>query len=113
MTHLVAEDIGPATLTMVTAILLGGTLHLAALQPEVARVLIGTGLNRHLGTYPTVRAAIADRRPGIRTAPPSTGPAVIPASAVPVQAKAGPGADSGELRAAVFAGCSPLGRGWP
>ena len=164
MTHAVAEDIGPATLTVVTApgdavvvalggdldiasvpvvregllsllspgasrlvidmsavryadasglevlvstrrraVLLGGTLRLAALQPEVARVLIVTGLSRHLGTYPTVRAAIADRRPGIRSAPSGTGPAATPAPALPVQARAGLGADSGELHAAVAA----------
>jgi len=85
------------------AILLGGTLHLAALRPEVARVLAATGLSRHLGTYPTVQAAIADRRPGIRTAPlPGTGPAVVTAD-VPAQAQASPGTDSGELQAAVSA----------
>lgn len=92
------------------AVLLGGTLHLAALRPEVARVLIATGLSRHLGTYLTVRAAVADRRPGIRTALPGTGPAANPAPALPVQAQAGLGADSaqaglgadsGELHAAV------------
>jgi anti-sigma B factor antagonist len=84
------------------AVLLGGTLHLAALQPEVARVLAATGLGRQLGTYPTVQAAIADRRPGIVTAPPGTGPAVAAAD-VPAQAQAGPGADRGELHAAVAA----------
>lgn len=101
------------------AVLLGGTLQLAALQPEVARVLIATGLSRHLGTYLTVRATVADRRPGIRTALPGTGPAANPAPALPVQAQAGLaadsaqaglgadspqaglGADSGELHAAV------------
>ncbi|HVT67700.1 MAG TPA: STAS domain-containing protein [Trebonia sp.] len=164
MTHLVAEDIGPATLTVVTApgdavivaldgdldiaavpavrerllsllgpgasrlvidmsavryadasgldvlvgtrrraILLGGTLHLAAVQPEVARVMMVTGLSRHLGTYPTVRAAVVDRRPGIRTALPGTGPAVAVGRALPVQAPAALGADSGELHAAVAA----------
>jgi anti-sigma B factor antagonist len=84
------------------AVLLGGTLRLAALQPEVARVLTASGLSRRLGTYATVQAAIADRMPGIRTAPPGTGPAVAPAD-VPAQAQAGPGADSGELHAAVAA----------
>lgn len=162
MTHLEAEDIGPSTLTVVTApgdavvvaldgdldiasvpvvregllsvirpgasrlvidmsavryadasglevlvgtrrraVLLGGTLHLAALQPDVARVLIATGLSRHLGTYPTVRAAVADRRPGIRTDLSGMGQAVALARALPVQAPSGLGADSGELRAAV------------
>jgi len=82
------------------AVLLGGTLRLAALQPEVARVLIATGLSRRLGTYPTVQAAIADRMQGIGTAPYGTGPAVAPAD-VPAQGQAGLGADSGELHAAV------------
>lgn len=85
------------------AVLLGGTLRLAVPQPEVARVLVVTGLSRHLGTYPTVRAAVVDRRPGIRTAPPGTGPAVTPAPALPAQAQAGLVADSGELHAAVTA----------
>jgi anti-sigma B factor antagonist len=84
------------------AVLLGGTLRLAALQPEVARVLTATGLSRHIGAYPTVQAAIADRMPGIRTAPAGTGPAVVTAE-VPAQAQAGLGADSGELHAAVAA----------
>jgi anti-sigma B factor antagonist len=84
------------------AVLLGGTLHLAALQPEVARLLMVTGLSRHLGAYPTVQAAIADRRPGTRAAPPGTGPAVIPAG-IPAQAQAGLDADRGELHAAVAA----------
>jgi anti-sigma B factor antagonist len=84
------------------ALLLGGTLRLAALQPEVVRVLTATGLSRRLGIYPTVQAAIAGRRPGRRTAPPGTGPAVTPAGA-PAQAQAGLGADGGELRAAVAA----------
>lgn len=38
--------------------LLGGSLRLAAPSPEVARVLSATGMNRHLGIFPTVRAAI-------------------------------------------------------
>ena len=84
------------------AVLLGGTLHLAALRPEVARVLTASGLSRRLGTYPTVQAAIADRMPGIRTAPIGTSPAVAHAD-VPAQAQAGLRADSGELHAAVSA----------
>jgi len=100
------------------AVLLGGTLHLAALRPEVASVLIATGLSRHLQAYRTVQAAVADLRPGIRTAVPEVGHAVAPVGALPaaglsvralpvrvlpVQAQAGPGADSGELHAAVAA----------
>lgn len=84
------------------AVLLGGTLRLAALRPEVTRVMVAAGLSRRLGAYPTVQAAIADQMPGIRTAPPGTGPAVVTAQ-VPVQSQAGLGADSGELHAAVAA----------
>jgi anti-sigma B factor antagonist len=82
------------------AVLLGGTLRLAALRPEVAKVLIVAGLSRHLGTNPSVRAAVADRRPGIGTALPGTGPAVTAAGALPAQ-QAGLSADSDELHAAV------------
>ena len=84
------------------AVLLGGSLHLAALRPEVARVLTANGLSRCLGTYPTVQAAAADRMPGIRTAPAENGPAVVTAD-VPAQARVGLDADSGELHAAVSA----------
>jgi anti-sigma B factor antagonist len=71
------------------AVLLDGTLRLAALQPEVARVLTVTGLSRHLATYPTVQAAVAGRKPGAGTALPGTGPAVTPVRALPAQADAG------------------------
>ncbi len=97
-----ASGLGALVSTQRRAVLLGGTLRLAALQPEVARVLTAAGLSRRLGIYPTVQAAIAGRSPGRRTAPPGTGPAVTPAGA-PAQAQAGLGADSGELRAAVAA----------
>jgi anti-sigma B factor antagonist len=84
------------------AVLLGGTLRLAALQPEVARVLKIAGLSRHLAVYPTVQAAIAGRRRTIRTAHlvPSQAAAARP---LPAQAQAELGPDSGELRAAVTA----------
>jgi anti-anti-sigma factor len=84
------------------AVLLGGSLHLAALRPEVARVLTASGLGRLLGTYPTVQAAAADRMPGVRTAPAGNGPVVVTAGA-PAQARADLGTDSGELHAAVSA----------
>jgi anti-sigma B factor antagonist len=84
------------------AVLLGGTLRLAALSPEVARVLTAAGLSRRLVTYPTVQAAVADRTPGSRTVPPGTAPAAAAAD-VRAQAQAGPGTDSGELHAAVSA----------
>lgn len=76
------------------AVLLGGGLRLAAPRPEVAGALAVTGLSRHLAAYPTVRAAVAGRKPG---------PGVTAAPTLPAQAQAGPGADSGELRAAVAA----------
>ena len=85
------------------AILLGGTLCLAALQPEVARVLAVTGLSRHLATYPTVQAAVAGRKPGIRAVLLGTGPAVTLPRALPAQARAEIGAGSDELHAAVAA----------
>jgi anti-anti-sigma factor len=76
------------------AVLLGGGLRLAAPRPEVAGVLAVTGLCRHLAVYPTVQAAVAGRKPD---------PAVSAAPALPVQAQGEPGADSGELHAAVAA----------
>jgi anti-sigma B factor antagonist len=76
------------------AVLLGGGLRLAALRPEAAGALAVTGLSRHLAAYPTVRAAVAGRKPGL---------AVTAAPALPAQAQAGPSADSGELHAAVTA----------
>jgi anti-anti-sigma factor len=85
------------------AVLLGGTLRLAALRPEVAGVLTVTGLSRHLAAYPTVQAAVADRKPGSRTALRGTGRALMAGRALPAQAQAALGADSGELRAAVAA----------
>jgi anti-anti-sigma factor len=84
-------------------VLLGGTLRLAALRPEVAGVLTVTGLSRYLAAYPTVRAAVVGRKAASRTALSGTGPAVTVAHALPIQARAEPGADSGELHAAVAA----------
>ena len=85
------------------AVLLGGELRLAALRPEVAGVLTVTGLSRHLAAYPTVRAAVAGRKPDGRTALPGTGPAAMAVQALPAQAQAEPRADSGELHSAVAA----------
>ena len=84
-------------------VLLGGALRLAALRPEVAGVLTVTGLSRRLAAYPTVQAAVAGQQPGSRVACPGTGHAETAALALPDQAQAEPGADSGELRAAVAA----------
>jgi anti-sigma B factor antagonist len=77
------------------AVLLGGGLRLAALRPEVAGALAVTGLGRHLAAYPTVRAAAAGHD--------KSDPAVTAVPALPAQAQAGPGADNGELHAAVAA----------
>jgi anti-sigma B factor antagonist len=85
------------------AVLLGGTLRLAALQPEVARVLTVTGFSRQLAAYPTVTAAIAGRKLSIRTAFLVTGQAVTAHAHALAKAQAEPGPDSGELRAAVGA----------
>jgi anti-anti-sigma regulatory factor len=41
------------------ASLLGGYLRLAAVPPQVDRVMRRTGLHRHLGAFPTVQAAMA------------------------------------------------------
>jgi len=84
------------------AVLLGGGLRLAALRPEVAGVLAANGLSRHLAAYPTGQAAVADGKPGGRTAPPRTGPAAT-AERAPAKAQAQPSADGGELHAAVAA----------
>lgn len=84
------------------AVLLGGTLRLAALQPEVARALTAAGLSRNLASYPSVQAAIAGRKRTIRAAlhVPSQ---AVPTQAVPAQAQAELGPDGAELRAAVAA----------
>jgi anti-sigma B factor antagonist len=85
------------------AVLLGGGLRLAALRPEVAGVLTANGLSRYFAAYPTVQAAVLDRKPGRRTALPGTGPAVTAGQVLPAEAQAEPSADSGELHAAVAA----------
>jgi anti-sigma B factor antagonist len=84
------------------AVLLGGTLRLAALRPEVAGVLTAAGLGRDLAVYPSVQAAIAGRKRTIRAAHlvPSQ---VAGAYAVPAQAQARRDPDGAELRAAVAA----------
>ena len=83
------------------AVLLGGTLRLAALRPEVAEVLHVTGLSRQLATYPTVQAAMAGWGPAIGVPGQRAGSAVPVDRAVPVQATAGLDADRKELQAAV------------
>jgi anti-anti-sigma factor len=103
------------------AVLLGGTVRLAALQPAVARVLAATGLTRHLAAYPTVQAAITGRKLANRAALHVPSQAAAPghaqtaqgraahqaqaahAQAQAAQAQAELSPDSGELRAAVAA----------
>jgi anti-anti-sigma factor len=89
-----ASGLAALVSTQRRAVLLGGGLRLAAPRPEVAEALTVTGLSRHLAAYPTVRAAVAGRKPG---------PSVMAAPALTAQAQAEPGADSGELHAAVAA----------
>lgn len=101
--HTDASGLAVLVSTKRRAVLLGGELRLAALRPEVARVLTVTGLSRHLAAYPTVQAAVAGRKPGGYTALSGTGSAVLAAHALPAQAQAEPGADSGELHSAVAA----------
>lgn len=85
------------------AVLLGGSLRLAAPQPEVARVLGVTGMGRHLEVYSTVQAAMAGREPVADTALAGTGVAALAARALPLRRGIHDGADSGELRAAIAA----------
>jgi anti-anti-sigma factor len=89
-----ASGLAALVSTQRRAVLLGGGLRLAAPRPEVAEALTVTGLSRHLAAYPTVRAAVVGRKPG---------PSVMAAPALTAQAQAEPGADSGELHAAVAA----------
>jgi anti-anti-sigma factor len=84
------------------AVLLGGTLRLAALRPELARVLTVTGLSRQLAVYPTVQAAVAGRKLTIRAALRGSTQAAVPHPR-PAQAQAELGPYGGELRAAVAA----------
>ncbi|HLX50143.1 MAG TPA: STAS domain-containing protein [Streptosporangiaceae bacterium] len=87
--------------------LLDGFLRLAAVSPQVGRVLNITGLDRYLGTFPTVEAAVTGgqaawhgeagatatgRTAGAHPGPANmhTGPPLVPA-------------DAGELRGAVAA----------
>lgn len=75
--------------------LLGGWLRLASPAPEVARVLLVTGIDRHLDTFPTVQDAITGQRPDVRPAARGgTGRrAPAPARPVPVSAVRAAGTD--------------------
>jgi len=86
---------------------LGGFLRLAAVSPQVSRVLNITGLHRHLATFPAVQAAATgaqaaqqgkpDAAASGRAARAHPGPAHRRTEAPPVPA------DAGELREAVAA----------
>jgi anti-anti-sigma factor len=87
--------------------LLGGFLRLAAVPPEVSRVLRSTGLDRHLHVFPTVvLAASASNTPSSRTGwATQAARRARSGSALPVKL-AGPAqlrGDSTELRNAVTA----------
>jgi anti-anti-sigma factor len=103
VTYADASGLAVLVSTQRRAVLLGGTLRLAALRPEVAKVMTVTGLSRHLAAYPTVQAALAGRKLTIRTALRGTSQAAAAAQARPPQAQAEPGPYGGELRAAVSA----------
>jgi anti-anti-sigma factor len=86
--------------------LLGGFLRLAAVSPQVGRVLQLTGLDRSLAIFPTVQAAAT----GLRAAPydqaGAAGWQAAGAHPWPAISLAGPSrvpADAGELREAVAA----------
>jgi anti-sigma B factor antagonist len=77
------------------AVLLGGSVRLAAPQPEVARILAVAGISRRLKVYPTVQAALAGRASGRGT--------VLLETGLPVKVRAEGAADNGEVRAAIAA----------
>jgi anti-sigma B factor antagonist len=87
--------------------LLGGFLRLAAVSPQAGQVLTITGLNRHLATFPTVRAAAT----GAQGAPYRIAGAAATGRAArahprPASRHTGPPpvpADAGDLRGAVAA----------
>jgi anti-sigma B factor antagonist len=87
--------------------LLGGFLRLAAVSPQVGRVLDITGLHRHLASFPTVQAAVTGVQAGQdgRAGPAASGWAAR-AQPGPANMHTGPPAvpaDAGELRGAVAA----------
>lgn len=85
--------------------LLGGFLRLAAVSPQVGRVLQMTGLQRSLATFPTVEAAVAGAR-GAQHGKPGAAGRAARAHLGPVSRLTGPSrvrADAGELREAVSA----------
>ena len=88
MTHPLAEDAAPMTLTALTA-------------PDGAVIVTLAG-DLDIASAPAAREWLLSLvRPGGRLALPGTSPAVMAAQALPAQAQAEPGADSGELHSAV------------
>jgi len=84
--------------------LLGGFLRLAAVSPQVARVLNITGLDRHLAIFPTVQAAATGAQADQHgTAGPAARSQVHPAPAYRPTGPRPVPADAGELRGAVVA----------
>jgi anti-anti-sigma factor len=77
--------------------LLGGFLRLAAVSPQVGKVLNITGLHQHLASFPTVQAAVTGAQAAERAATAHPRPANRRTGPPPV-----PG-DTGELRGAVAA----------
>jgi anti-anti-sigma factor len=59
--------------------LLGGSLRLAGSSPEVARILSATGLDQHLTSSPTVRAAISGQ--------PSLHQVIFPSATIPARGR--------------------------
>jgi anti-anti-sigma factor len=85
--------------------LLGGFLRLAAVSPEVERVLRITGLLPHLAIFPTLQAAATGPRAAQHGTTRAAAAGARPARAHPGHAMGKPRvpADSGELREAVAA----------
>jgi anti-anti-sigma factor len=88
------------------ASLLGGFLRLAAVSPQVGRVLQLTGLHRSLAIFPTVQAAATGRPAAQHSKGGVAARSVAGARPRPVVSYTGPlrvPADAGELREAVAA----------
>jgi anti-anti-sigma factor len=86
--------------------LLGGWLRLVSPAPEVAEVLSVTGVGRHVGTFPTIQAAIIGQSPDIGAADARTGRAgrvahIQPLHPLAMHARSTAG--GGDLRTAITA----------
>jgi anti-anti-sigma factor len=86
--------------------LLGGFVYLAAVSPQVGRVLELTGLHRNLATFPTVQAAATGSRAAQHNKVVAAGHLAPGAHSWPAISRTGLAqvrADTGELREAVAA----------